>query len=156
MKHNRNYGKCLHALWWTLRSRLSFKLDAIDYRKNRSWLFRYTSHAYVHSKLEGEKERESTKYAIRANSFMGKLHIWSLSFTPYFNLVPKFSIVLIWSLTSHWRVNLVTSFISWMKIVDMTNDHNKKISFHWCGNKLNFYFSRLSCYQFSFKDNGRD
>ena len=36
----------------------------------------------------------------------GKLRIWFLSYTPYFNLVHNLLIVSIWSLTFQYRVNL--------------------------------------------------
>ena len=53
---------------------------------------------------------------------MDKLHIWSLFFTPYFNLVPNLSIVSIWSLTFQCHFNLV---LAWMKIANMANGKNK-------------------------------
>ena len=45
------------------------------------------------------------------NYIKGKLHIWFLSFTLYFNLVHNFLIVLIWPLTFWCRVNLVPAVI---------------------------------------------
>ena len=59
----------------------------------------------------------------------GKLHIWSLSYTPYFNLVPNFLIVSIWSLTFQYRVNLVLTVNFWMKFDDTSNGQNKKLAF---------------------------
>ena len=38
-------------------------------------------------------------YTYNSFRFLGKLQSWSLSFTPYFKLVPNLSIELIWSLT---------------------------------------------------------
>ena len=61
--------------------------------------------------------------------FMDKLRIWSLSYTPYFNLVLNLSIVSIWSLTFQYHVNLVIIVIFWMKIDDMFNGQNKKLTF---------------------------
>ena len=49
---------------------------------------------------------------------MGKICIWSISFTPYFNLVSNFSIVLIWSMSLSFR---------WKLIADMANGQNKKL-----------------------------
>ena len=49
------------------------------------------------------------------NNNKDKLHIWSLSFTPYFNLVPNLSIESIGSLTFQYRVNLIPTVISWME-----------------------------------------
>jgi len=57
---------------------------------------------------------------------LDKLHIWSLSFTLYFNLVPNFSIVSIWSLTFQCRVNLVPAVISWKEKFDVSNGLNIK------------------------------
>ena len=59
----------------------------------------------------------------------GKLHIWSLFYTSYFNLVSNFSIVSIWSLTFQYCVNLVFTIIFWMKIDDASNGQNKKLAF---------------------------
>ena len=59
--------------------------------------------------------------------FFGKLHIWSLSFTSYFNLASNILFMSIWSLTFQCRVNLVSTIIFWMEIVDVTNDQNKKL-----------------------------
>ena len=59
--------------------------------------------------------------------FYGKLHTWSLFFTPYFNLVHNFSIMLIWFLTFQCCVNLVIVVISSMEIADVTNGKNKKL-----------------------------
>ena len=56
---------------------------------------------------------------------MGKLHIWSLSYIPYFNLVFNLSIVSIWPLTFQCHVNLVFVVISWIKIDDMANRQKK-------------------------------
>ena len=50
-----------------------------------------------------------------------KLHIRSLSFILYFSLVHNFSILLIWSLTFKYHVNLIPTIISLMKIVDVAN-----------------------------------
>ena len=61
--------------------------------------------------------------------FLGKLRIWSLFYTPYFNLVPNFSIVSIWSLTFQYHVNLVLTIIFWMKIDNASNGQNKKLAF---------------------------
>ena len=58
-----------------------------------------------------------------------KLHIWSLSFIGYFNLVPNLSIVSIWSLTFQYRVNLVLTIIFLMKIDKVSNGQNKKLAF---------------------------
>ena len=58
---------------------------------------------------------------------MGNLRIWSLSFTPYFNLVHNLSIVSIWSLTFQYHVNLVSTIIFWMQIADVVNGQNKKL-----------------------------
>ena len=60
---------------------------------------------------------------------MGKLLIWFLFFTLYFNLVHNLSILSIKSLTFEYQVNLVITIISWMKISDMTNDQNKKLAY---------------------------
>ena len=57
---------------------------------------------------------------------MDKLHIWSLFFTPYFNLVPNLSIVSIWSLTFQCHFNLV---LAWMKIANMANGKNKILAY---------------------------
>ena len=62
--------------------------------------------------------------------FWSKLRVWSLSFTPYFNLIPNLSIVLIWSQTFQWHVNLVSKIIFFMEIDDMNNSQKNKISFH--------------------------
>ena len=61
--------------------------------------------------------------------FLDKLRIWSLSYTPYFNLVSNFSIVSIWSLIFQYSVNLVPTIIFWMKIDDVSNGQNKKLAF---------------------------
>ena len=58
---------------------------------------------------------------------MGKVYIWSLSFTLYFNLVSNFLIVSIWSLIFQYYVNLVTSIIFWIEITDIANAQNKKL-----------------------------
>ena len=63
------------------------------------------------------------------NFFLDKLRIWSLSYTPYFNLVSNFSIVSIWSLIFQYSVNLVPTIIFWMKIDDVSNGQNKKLAF---------------------------
>ena len=57
---------------------------------------------------------------------MGKLHIWSLSYTPYFNLVPNISIVSIWFLSFQCCINLVLTILFRMKIDDSSNGENKK------------------------------
>ena len=59
---------------------------------------------------------------------MGKLCFWSLTYTPYFNLIHNLSIVSIWSLTFQYPVNLVPTVILWMKIDDMSNGQNKKLA----------------------------
>ena len=66
-----------------------------------------------------------TFYVLELKKKEGKLHIWSLSYTPYFNLAFNLSIVSIWSLTFQYYVNLVHIVISWMKIDDMSNGQNK-------------------------------
>ena len=76
------------------------------------------------------KEGNPLIYNIDAvDLFKDKLHIWSLSFILYFNLVSNLSIVLIWSLTFLCCVNLVLTVISWMEIADMANCQNKKFVF---------------------------
>ena len=57
----------------------------------------------------------------------GKLCIWSLSFTSYFNLVSNISIMLISSLTFQCHVNLVYIVISLIEIADVENGQNKKL-----------------------------
>ena len=66
---------------------------------------------------------------ITPNKIMGKLRIWFLSYTPYFNLVPNILIVSIWSLTFQYCVNLVLTVNFWMKIDDASNGQNKKLAF---------------------------
>ena len=61
--------------------------------------------------------------------FLGRLHIWFLSFTLYFNLVPNFLIVLIWSLTFQCHVNSVTAIISLIEIAVATNGYNTKLAY---------------------------
>ena len=58
-----------------------------------------------------------------------KVCIWSLSYTPYFNLVPIILIVSIWSLKFQYRVNLVLTINFWMKTDDTSNGQNKKLAF---------------------------
>ena len=60
---------------------------------------------------------------------MGKLCIWSLSYTPYFNFFPDLLIVSIWPLTFQYHVNLVLIVNFWMKIDDTSNGQNKKLAF---------------------------
>ena len=62
-------------------------------------------------------------------NFLGKLRIWSIFYTPYFNLVHNLSIVPIWSLTFQYCVNLVSTVNFWMKIDDAFNGQNKKLVF---------------------------
>ena len=61
--------------------------------------------------------------------FLGKLHIWFISYIIYFNLVPNLLIVSIWSLTFQYRVNLVLTINFWMKIDDTSKGQNKKLAF---------------------------
>ena len=62
-------------------------------------------------------------------NFLGKLRIWFIFYTPYFNLVYNLSIVPIWSLTFQHCVNLVSTVNFWMKIDDTFNGQNKKLVF---------------------------
>jgi len=57
--------------------------------------------------------------------YLGKVRIWSLSYTTYFNLVHNLLIVSIWFITFQYRVNLVSVVIFLIKIDDMTNAQNK-------------------------------
>ena len=69
-------------------------------------------------------KKKNPKYAInhkKKKKKIDKLHIWPLSFTPYFNLVSNISIVLIWSLTFQYHNNLVLTIFSLMKIVDVAS-----------------------------------
>ena len=68
-------------------------------------------------------------YIYIIDSSLGKLRIWSLSYTPYFNLVPNLLIVSIWSLTFQYRVNLVLTVNFLMKFDDTSNGQNKKLAF---------------------------
>ena len=63
-------------------------------------------------------------------TFLDKLFIWSLFFTPYFNLVSNLSIVSIGSLTFQCCVNLVLIIISLMEIANVTNGQNKKLVYY--------------------------
>ena len=69
---------------------------------------------------------------------MGKLHIWSLSYTLYFNLIPNLSIMSVWSLTFQYHVSLVSAVIFWMKIDDLSNCQNKKLVYANVTINLNF------------------
>ena len=68
-------------------------------------------------------------YILLLYIFKGKLRIWPLSYTPYFNLIYNFSIVSIWSITFQYRANLVITIIFWMKIDGTSNGQNKKLAF---------------------------
>ena len=57
--------------------------------------------------------------------FLGKLRIWSLSFTLDFKIVLNLSIVSNWSLTFQCRVDLVSAVIYWMEKSDVSNGLNK-------------------------------
>ena len=58
---------------------------------------------------------------------MGKLCVWSLFFTSYFNLIPNLLIVSIWFLTFPCCVNLFLVIIFWMEIVNVASSQNKKL-----------------------------
>ena len=66
-------------------------------------------------------QKKNPKYELIIKKKNDKLHIWPLSFTPYFNLVSNISIVLIWSLTFQYHINFVLTVFSLMKIVDVAS-----------------------------------
>ena len=66
-------------------------------------------------------QKKNPKYELIIKKKNDKLHIWNLSFTPYFNLVSNISIVLIWSLAFQYRINFVLTVFSLMKIVDVAS-----------------------------------
>ena len=65
----------------------------------------------------------------RRKKIKSKLHIQSLFYTSYFNLIPNLLIVTIWSLTFQYHVNLVLTIIFQKKIDDAFNGQNKKLAF---------------------------
>ena len=81
---------------------------------------------------------------IMLKKIMGKLHIWSLSYTPYFNLVSNFLIVSIWFLTFWCCVNLVSVIIFSMKIDYMTNGQNKILVYFHITESY-FFFLAIRC-----------
>ena len=87
---------------------------------------------------------------------MGKLHIWSLTFTLYFNLVPNISIVSIWSLTFQYCVSLAPAVIFWMKIDDVSNGQNKKLAFVDGTINLNFILAVSHVSNFDLRYNSID
>ena len=79
-----------------------------------------------------ERERENNHFSSKNvrdnNKKLGKLRFWSLSYIPYFNLIPNLSVVSIWSLTFEYYINSVSTIIFWMKIDDVSNGQNKKLA----------------------------
>ena len=89
-------------------------------------------------------------------TYKGKLHIESLSFAPYFNLIPNLSIVSIWSLTFQYHINLVPIIISWMKIDDMANGQNKILVYYHINESWFFIFAIRRIINLHPKNNNRD
>ena len=85
----------------------------------------------------------------------GRLCIWSLSFTQYFNLIHSFSFELIWPLTFHCHVNLILAILldgnCWCDI----RQKKKKVC---CNINKNFFFFWVICHISNFypKDNGNE
>lgn len=62
------------------------------------------------------------KNLMRSMRLNGVNCIWFIFFTLYFNLVANLLIILIWSLTFQYHINLVTVIIFLIEIADVTNN----------------------------------
>ena len=88
--------------------------------------------------------------------FLGKLHIWFLSYTLYFNMIPNLLIVSIWSITFQYCDNLVHVIVFWKKIDGMSNGQNKKLASIDVTINLNFILIVCHVSNFYLRYNSRD